>query len=112
LNPTAHYSPYKGLELSLGFLAAFAPADLVDAYVSAQNGGYNYNTFGKNNANGMMGMEVNAGVSYGLSIADLIDTSFGVQYGYFKPGSALDAVSDIVGISTIQKLRLTADVRW
>jgi len=112
INPTVHYTPIEGLNLSLGFLAAFAPADLVDAYVSAQNGGYNYNSFGKNNASGLMGMEVNAGLTYDIPLSELFELRVGGQYGYFLPGSALDAVEDVEGLSNIQKARILADVRW
>ncbi len=112
VNPTVHYAPLKGLNISLGFLAAFAPADLVDAYVSAQNGGYNHNTFGKSNASGMLGMEVNAGLSYDLPLSELFEMRLGAQYGYFLPGDALAAVEGINGLSNIQKWRMLADLRW
>jgi len=113
VNPTVTYAPIQPLDLNLGFLAAFAPADVVDAYSSALNGGYNTNYFGKSNASGMLGMEINVGAKYELPIPpDIMSLTIGAQYGVFMPGSALDSIADGVSLGMLHKTRFVADLKW
>ncbi len=113
LYPTISYGKDSpGLEASLGFLFAYAPADLVDAYQSALEGGYNQNAYGKANASGVLGYEANIGLGYTRTLGKHLTMRVGAEYGFFKPGAALAAADGVEGLGNVQKWRLLADLTW
>ncbi len=113
IHPQIFVRPDSGAyDLRLGFLAAFAPGDVVDPFASAEAGGFNRNAFRKKNANGALGYEVNAGLAFDIPVQKLFTLRLGGQYGIFFPGAALEAVDGVDGLDSIQKWRLLADLRW
>ncbi|MBR57576.1 MAG: hypothetical protein CMH54_05900 [Myxococcales bacterium] len=113
VHPTLTYgADQPGIDASVGFLFAYAPADLVDAYQSGLVGGYNQSAYGKRNANGVLGYEANIGLGYTLNLGKELSMRVGGQYGFFKPGDALAAAEGVEGLGNVQKWRLLADLNW
>jgi len=113
VHPHITFSPWGDLlEAQVGYLWAMAPADIVDPFSSAENGGYNQNAFGVNNANGALGSEFNASLRSTLDMDGYFSIGFGLQYGVFQPGAALGSVDGIDGLGTIHKVRFLSDLSW
>lgn len=114
LNPTVHSTWFDGMfHASAGLLVAFAAGDVTDPYASAQSGGYNRNAWGKRNAFGPLGYELNTALDVRVGgDDDLLQFRVGAQYGVFVPGSALQPAAGGPGLGVIHKLRLLTDVTW
>lgn len=110
LFPRVAWSPLDGMVTAqLGLLLAFSAGDLVDPFASATQGGYNTSAYGKANAHGVLGAEIDLGGAVRIVEAEFLSFRLGAQYGVFLEGPAL---SGIPGVGTVHKLRLVSDVRW
>ena len=113
VHPHVKYSPWgDALEMQVGYLWAMAPADVVDPFSAAENGGYNQNAFGVNNANGTLGSEFNASLRSSFDMDGYFSIGVGLQYGMFKPGAALASEEGVEGLGTIHKVRFLSDLSW
>ena len=113
IHPHITYAPFeKLLQMQVGYLWATAPADVVDPFSTAENGGYNQNAFEVNNASGLLGTEFNASLRTSHDMDGYFSLGFGVQYGLFQPGAALGTADGVDGLGTIQKVRFLSDLSW
>lgn len=112
--PTVRWSPLDELfQARVGLLLAFSAGDVVDPRASADLGGYNANSYGKANAHGLLGVELNAGLDVRVGDDDaLVEFRVGAEYGLFAPGPALEGAGGGPGPGTIHKARFLSDVRW
>lgn len=112
LFPRIGWAPLDGRFVArLGALIAFAPADVVDPFASAEAGGFNRNPWGKAKADGLLGVEVDAGLDTFVKAGDLV-VRIGVQYGVLQPGPALGAARGAAELGAVHKGRVVTDLRW
>ena len=114
LFPQLGYLSFDGrLDTRLGALVAFSSGDVIDPFSSALFGGYNRNSFDAVQANGLMGTELLAGVSYREKhVWESLGFRLGLEGGMFLPGEALDNAAGESPIGTLYKSRILFDVFW
>ena len=92
---------------------AFSSGDVVDPFSSALFGGYNRNAFDKVNANGLLGTELLAGISFKQDgLWENLGFRIGLEYGTFLPGEALQDENGEDPIGTLHKGRLLTVLYW
>jgi hypothetical protein len=114
LNPVVRWSSTRGVGIDFGVLAAWAAADVIDPWGSAQNGGYNYNYLGKamDDTSRYLGTEIDAAVHYGYTVRDAVRLRLGVAVGAFFPGSAFEAPEGGKSLSEVYKIRTQFGIDW
>ena len=101
------------LDTRIGALIAFSSGDVVDPFSSALFGGFNRNAFDQEGANGHLGTELLAGVSFKQGeLWETLGVRIGFEYGVFLPGDALMNGEGDNPIGTLHKGRLLADIFW
>ena len=113
LAPQVGWRHFDGrLEARLGLMLALADAALYDPYESTLAGGFATSSWGKPDARGLLGTEVNLGLTWTQPIFQDLAAVAGVRYGVLFPGDALGAGSGGFGVDTIHKWALHGTVRW
>ncbi len=114
LNPILRWKAGFGLGIDLGAVVAWSDADFTDPWVSAQNGGYNFNYLGQELGSGarFLGTELDTAIHYTLGVKDAVDLRIGVQAGVFLPGSAFDASDGGPSLGIVAKVRTNLEVAW
>jgi hypothetical protein len=101
------------LDARVGALVAFSSGDVADPFSSALFGGYNRNAFDQEGANGHLGTELLAGISFSQKeIWKTLGIRIGVEYGVFLPGEALMNEDGDNPLGTLHKGRLLTDLYW
>lgn len=119
VNPQLFWAPGGGvIDARVGFLLALAAGDVVDAFATAEAGGFNRSYYGKRNAGGVLGYEVDAGFEVDLerfgALPELGPFTLrpGFQYGVFIAGPALQGGAGVTGAGTVHKWRFLLDLSW
>ncbi len=90
-NPVARWRPTEVLELRAGYLFAMSAGDLVDAYETANNGGYNA-SYGGGTGSNILGHEVNLAARVRLPLPAQVVLRFGADGGVLFPGKAFSGL--------------------
>jgi hypothetical protein len=108
VHPRVLWRPIEPVDLRLGWMPAWAPADVSDVYASARNGGFNTTAGGRSPGGHFYGHEVEAAARGRLALSGPLALHAGVEAGVFFPGSAFDGL----GLDTITLVRGLAEVTW
>lgn len=92
VNPVLRYAPVTGLDLRLGWVAAWSAGDLVDVYQTGIGGGYPTTPGGVSGGSHTLGHEVDLGARYTVAIPGATALTFGAEGAVFAPGAAFDGV--------------------
>lgn len=114
LNPILRWKSTFGLGIDFGVLAAWAAADVIDPWVSAQNGGYNFNHLGKamDSDSRYLGTEIDGGLHYTIGVREAVDFLIGVRAGLLVPGGVFDAPDGGSALGNVFKVRTSFQVAW
>ncbi len=88
--PRLLWRPIRPLDLRLGYLVAVAPADVVDPYQSAIDGGFNSTYGGASPGGRFLGQELDAAVRYTWPVWGALSFTAGAEAAAFFPGGAFD----------------------
>ncbi len=108
LFPRALWRPVESVDLRLGYLVAWAPADLVDVYQSGIAGGHNTSPGGHAPGGRLLGQEVDFGARWTYPVFATLELRLGGEAGIFLPGSAFAGLGD----SPVTTLRGAVEVAW
>ncbi|MCA9664127.1 MAG: hypothetical protein KC503_01020 [Myxococcales bacterium] len=110
--PRVSISPVAGLALRFGVLYARAVADVADPYWSnTLSGGSNRSFFGGSASQRDLGVELQGGASYKLTLTRTLSLAFALEWAHLFPGSAFDD-ANARGLADIDRVTGRALLSW